>query len=213
MRKLIVSLGAILGFAMSSHAQVNIDSKMDLLRQNVQNASHNFTEYKANLEISVKNFNEATRAVNELRKLKIKALKDGKKAEANAKVFQKVIEKYNVFIQREEAEIARESKALAQLEKLIGAIRANTDQRRAFIANYQEEIKKSEGEIIGWTQKKEDVKGVISEIDVRERASLAERQKWEEKKNTYRKETEKWAKEKGSANRTLATFSRLRKKK
>lgn len=192
-------------------AQVDINKKMDLLKLNVDNSTHNFNEYKANFEISVKNFNESTRVVNELRKLKIKALKDGKRAEANARVYGQVIEKYDQFIKSEEAEIAKENQAVLRLQELIAKIQQNSVKRQAFIANYQDEISKSKAEIESWKEKKRQVASVITEIDTREAASLDERKKWQEKKGTYRKETEKWAKERRKTQNTYNTFAKLRK--
>ncbi len=198
-------------FSVSVFAQANIEQKMGLLKQNVDNSTHNFSEYKSNFEISVKNFNESTRVVNELRKLKIKALKDGKRADANARVYGQVIEKYKLFIKSEEAEIDKENKAVARLQELIEKIQLNSVKRQAFIANYNDEIEKSKAEIENWREKKRQVASVLTEIDTREAASLDERKKWQEKKGVYRKETEKWAKEKRKTQKTYNTFAKLRK--
>lgn len=194
----------------TAYGQVDIDRKMGLLQKNVNNAESNFKQFKENLTISVKNFNEATRVVNELRNLKKQALRDTKRSETNAVVFGKVIEKYNEFNAQEQASILKEEEAVAKLETLIASIKENTQKRRDLILSYGQEIQKADAEIEKWNMKKREVASVIEDIGSREEGALNERKKWMEKKEVYKKETKKWAKEVGTAKKVLLTFEKIR---
>lgn len=206
--RIILILSVFLSFR--AFAQVNIDYKMKLLEENVQNSQSNFDKYKENLKISVKNFNEATRIVNELRGLKKQAVRDSKRSKSNALVFGQVIDKYTDFVAKEQANILKEEEAVRKLEQLILSVKENTNKRRNLIASYNEQVELARAEITKWRQKDEDVKMVMKDISEREVGALEERKLWGEKKETYRTETKKWAKEAGRAKRTLATFERLR---
>ncbi len=209
MKKAIVIL-LVSVFTSATYAQVDINRKMSLLDENVKNAESNFNQFKDNLNISVKNFNEATRVVNELRKLKKQAIRDTKRSEKNALVYGQVMGKYNDFIASEHASILKEEEAVQKLEALVQNIKANTDQRRALIETYNVEIGKAETEIGVWRQKKREVASVIDDIGSRESGALAERGKWMDKKEVYKKETRKWAQEVRKSKKTLLTFEKIR---
>lgn len=203
----ILSIGLSVSVA---HGQVDIDKKMSLLSENVTNAQSNFNQFRDNLNISIKNFNEATRVVNELRNLKKQSLRDTKRAEANTQVYGQVIEKYNEFIAAEQANILKEEAAVAKLEELIQNIMSNTEQRRQLIAGYNQEIQAAESEIATWNEKKREVASVIEDIGERETGALDERSKWMDKKEVYKKETRKWSGELKGAKKTLLTFEKIR---
>ncbi|MGH1467667.1 MAG: hypothetical protein ACRBBP_02155 [Bdellovibrionales bacterium] len=209
MGKLITILLALC-LSNTAYSQVDIDRKMSLLAENVQNAESNFKQFKDNLNISVKNFNEATRVVNELRKLKKQALRDTKRAETNAMVYGQVMGKYNEFIAAEESNILKEEEAIRKLEQLVQNIRKNTDKRKELIASYNVEIQKAESEVGVWREKKREVAAVIEDIGDREGGALEERGKWMDKKEVYKKETRKWSRELKGAKKTLLTFEKIR---
>lgn len=209
MKKVIVMMLVSL-FVGVAYAQVDINRKMNLLDENVKNAESNFNQFKDNLNISVKNFNEATRVVNELRALKKQAIRDSKRSEKNALVYGQVMGKYNDFIAAEHASILKEEEAVKKLEALVQKIKANTDQRRALIEGYNVEIGKAEIEMGVWRQKKRDVASVIDDIGSREGGALEERGKWMDKKEVYKKETKKWAAEVRKSKKTLLTFEKIR---
>lgn len=209
MKKAIIVL-LISVFTSAAYAQVDINKKMSLLDKNVKNAESNFNQFKDNLNISVKNFNEATRVVNELRKLKKQALRDTKRSETNALVFGQVMGKYSEFIAAEQASILKEEEAVRKLEQLVENIKGNTLKRRGLIEGYNTEITKAETEVEVWREKKREVASVISDIGEREGGALEERGKWMDKKEVYKKETRKWAKELRSSKKTLLTFEKIR---
>jgi chromosome segregation ATPase len=148
--------------------------------------------------------------VNELRNLKKQALRDTKRSEKNAVIFGKVIDKYDEFKAQEQANILKEEEAVKKLETLISSIRENTQARRDLIASYEQEIEKADSEVEKWKAKRREVASVIEDIGSREEGALGERQKWMEKKEVYKKETKKWAKETGSAKKVLLTFEKIR---
>lgn len=193
-----------------ANAQVDIDYKVDLLQKNVENAQSNFDRFKENLTTSVKNFNEATRTVNELRNLKKQAIKDKKRSDSNALTYASVLEKYNEFIAQEQANILKETDAVQKLEALVLRIKENTAQRQNLIVGYNAEIEKMRAEIENWRQKEREVAAVIEDIGSREVGALEERKLWEEKKETYRSEAKKWASELKTAEKTYSIFKNLR---
>ncbi len=206
----VITILLALCVSSTAYSQVDIDKKMNLLAENVQNAENNFKQFKDNLNISVKNFNEATRVVNELRKLKKQALRDTKRSETNALVYGQVMGKYNEFIAAEESNILKEEEAVRKLEQLVQNIRNNTEQRRQLIASYEVEIQKAEAEVGVWREKKREVAAVIEDIGDREGGALEERSKWMDKKEVYKKETRKWSRELKGAKKTLLTFEKIR---
>ena len=191
-------------------AQVDIDYKVDLLQKNVENAQSNFDRFKENLTTSVKNFNEATRTVNELRNLKKQAIKDKKRSDSNALTYASVLEKYNEFVAQEQANILKESDAVQKLEALILKVKENTAKRQNLIVSYNAEVEKMRSEIENWRQKEREVSSVIEDIESREVGALEERLLWEEKKETYRGEAKKWASELKTAEKTYSIFKNLR---
>lgn len=196
--------------ASTAYAQVDINRKMSLLAENVENAKNNFSQFKDNLNISVKNFNEVTRLVNELRKIKKQALRDSKRSEANSLVYGQVIGKYNEFIASEESNILKEEEAIQKLEQLVQDIRLNIEKRRQLTATYNEEIQKAEVEVEVWREKKREVASVMEDIGDRESGALEERTRWMDKKEAYKKETGKWSRELKGAKKTLLTFEKIR---
>lgn len=206
----VVLLCVSMGWTSFAFAQVDIDKKMTLLEKNVENAESNFKQFKENLVISVKNFNEATRVVNELRTLKKQAVRDTKRSDTNSLVFGQVVGKYNEYVAQEQSNILKEEEAVKKLEALIVSIKENTDKRRNLITAYTDEINKSQDEIEKWRTKKREVASVIEDIDGRESGALGERKKWMDKKEVYKQETKKWAREVKSAKKTLLTFEKLR---
>jgi len=206
----MVLLCVSIGWTGSALAQVNIDKKMKLLEKNVENAQSNFNQFKENLVISVKNFNEATRVVNELRNLKKQAIRDTKRAETNSVVFGQVVGKYNEFVAQEQSSILKEEEAVKKLEALIVSIKENSQKRRDLITAYTDEVGKAQGEIEKWRTKKREVASVIDDIGSRESGALEERKKWMSKKEVYKKETQKWSREVKNAKKTLLTFEKLR---
>lgn len=199
-----------MGWTGSALAQVDIDKKMGLLAKNVANAESNFKQFKDNLKISVQNFNEATRVVNELRGLKKQAVRDTKRSATNAAVFGQVVGKYNEYMAQEQSNILKEEAAIKKLETLILSIKENTQKRKGLIQAYTDEIEKAQGEVGKWEEKKREVASVIDDIGLRESGALNERKKWMEKKEVYKKETKKWAVEVKNAKKTLLTFEKLR---
>ena len=208
MRTLIIA--NLIFFCSLANAQVDIDYKVDLLQKNVENAQSNFDRFKENLTTSVRNFNEATKTVNDLRNLKKQAIKDKKRSNSNALTYASVLEKYNEFIAAEQANILKETDAVQKLEALIVRIKENTAQRQGLILGYNEEINKMRAEIESWRQKEREVAAVIEDIDSREVGALEERKLWEEKKETYRGEAKKWATELKDAQKTYSIFKNLR---
>jgi len=206
----IILLCVSMGWTSAAFSQVNIDKKMKLLEKNVENAQSNFNQFKENLVISVKNFNEATRVVNELRTLKKQAVRDTKRADTNSLVFGQVVGKYNEFVAGEQSSILKEQEAVKKLEALIVSIKENSEKRRGLIVAYTDEIKQSQAEIEKWRTKKREVASVIDDIGSRESGALNERKKWMGKKEVYKKETKKWAREVKNAKKTLLTFEKLR---
>ena len=199
-----------MGWTSSAFTQVDIDKKMKLLEKNVENAQSNFNQFKENLVISVKNFNEATRVVNELRALKKQAVRDTKRAESNSLVLGQVIGKYTEYVAQEESNILKEQEAVKKLETLILSIKENSQKRRGLITSYTGEIEKTQAEIEKWRVKKREVASVIDDIGGRESGALDERKKWMGKKEVYKKETKKWSRESKNAKKTLLTFEKLR---
>lgn len=208
MKKIILVLITLI--VSQAFGQADINSKMTLLEQNVQNAENNFQQFKENLNISIKNFNEATRVVNELRRLKQQVVRDTKRAENNALVFGQVKEKYNEFIAGEQAQIMKEQEAIGKLEMLLASIQENIVKRKQIIANYEIEAQKAQGEIDLWREKKREVASVMDDVTSREEGALSEREHWMGKKETYKKETQKWAGELKKTKKTFLTFSKLR---
>ena len=206
----VIIMCVSMGFASSAFSQVDIDKKMKLLEKNVANAQSNYNQFKENLVISVKNFNEATRVVNELRNLKKQAVRDTKRSENNAVVIGQVISKYDEYKAQEQANILKEEEAATRLEALIVSIRENIEKRKGLIASYTDEIKNANSEIEKWRVKKREVAAVIEDIGSRESGALDERKKWMGKKEVYKKETKKWSRETKSAKKTLLTFEKLR---
>jgi len=206
----VIVMCVSMGWTSSAFAQVDIDKKMKLLEKNVENAQSNFNQFKENLVISVKNFNEATRVVNELRALKKQAVRDTKRAESNSLVLGQVIGKYTEYVAQEESNILKEQEAVKKLETLILSIKENSQKRRGLITAYTGEIEKTQSEIEKWRVKKREVASVIDDIGGRESGALDERKKWMDKKEVYKKETKKWSRESKNAKKTLLTFEKLR---
>ncbi len=209
MKKIIIFVVTVF-FASNGYSKADIDGKMSLLNKNVKNAENNFNQFKSNFKISVKNFNETTRVINELRGLKKQALRDTKRANLNSLVYKKVIGKYNEFIAGEESNILKEEEAVKKLEEIIQGIRDNTNERKKFIASYNVEIQKAEAEVSAWKEKQRAVASVIEDIDHRQDEALQERSKWMEKKEIYKKETKKWSSELKGVRKTLLTFEKIR---
>jgi len=143
----VIVMCVSMGWTSSAFTQVDIDKKMKLLEKNVENAQSNFNQFKENLVISVKNFNEATRVVNELRALKKQAVRDTKRAESNSLVLGQVIGKYTEYVAQEESNILKEQEAVKKLETLILSIKENSplDERKKWMGKkevYKKETKK-----------------------------------------------------------------------
>ena len=208
--KYLVILIALVGVA-TAQAKVDIDYKLELLEKNVKNSEANFEKFKENLAISVKNFNEATRTVNELRNLKKQAILDKKRSNANSLTYASVMDKYNEFIAQEQANILKEVEAAKKLEELLAKVRQNTEKRKGLIASYNKEIQLTKQEIENWRTKEREVASVIQDIDKREVGALEERKVWDDKKEAYKTEAKKWSKEVNDAKRTYSVFTNLRK--
>lgn len=209
MKALLVTLISL--FCSVSFAQVDIDYKLELLEKNVQNAQSNFDKFKANLTTSVRNFNEATKTVNDLRNLKKQAIKDKKRSNSNSLTYASALDKYNEFIAQEQANILKEKDAVQKLEALILKVKENTQKREGLVLGYNAEIEKMRAEIENWRQKERDIAAVIGDIESREVGALEERKLWEEKKETYRGEAKKWSSELKGAEKTYSIFQNLRK--
>lgn len=208
--KYLVTVITLIGLS-AANAKVDIDYKLELLDKNVKNSEANFEKFKENLSISVKNFNEATRTVNELRNLKKQAILDKKRSNSNSLTYASVMDKYNEFIAQEQANILKEVEAAKKLEELLAKVRQNTEKRKELIANYNKEIQLTKQEIENWRTKEREVASVIQDIDKREVGALEERKIWEEKKEAYKSEAKKWANEVKGARRTYSVFTNLRK--
>ena len=205
-----LALGILFIFT-SAQAKVDIDYKLDLLDKNVKNAEENFERFKENLAISVKNFNEATRTVNELRNLKKQAIMDKKRSNANTLTYASVMEKYNEFIAQEQSNILKEVEAVTKIEELLAKVRLNTEKRKELILNYNKEIELTQQEIENWRTKEREVASVIQDIDKREVGALEERKVWDDKKQAYKSEAKKWSQEVKEAKKTYSVFTNLRK--
>lgn len=209
MKCFLISLTLIL--ASAAQAKVDIDYKIELLEKNVKNSEANFERFKENLSISIKNFNEATRTVNELRKLKKQAILDKKRSNSNLLTYASVMDKYNEFIAQEQANILKEEEAAKKVEDLLAKIRQNTEKRKELIENYNKEIELTKQEIENWRTKEREVASVIQDIDNREVGALEERKTWEEKKESYKAEAKKWSEEVKEAKKTYSVYVNLRK--
>ncbi len=197
-------------FCFSANAQVDINYKMGLLEKNVKNSRSNFEKYKQNLSVSVGNFNEATRVVNELRSLKKQAIQDKKRSESNAATYSSVLNKYNEIIAAEQANMIKEREAVQKLESLIASVKKNTAKRESLVQGYGQEIESIKGEIDVWKQKERDVAAVIDEIGTRESGAIKERLVWQKKKDAYKGEAKKWSAELKGSEKTFSIFKNLR---
>jgi len=209
MKRILLAITIL--FTSTAFAQVDIDYKLELLEKNVENAQSNFDRFKENLSTSVKNFNEATKTVNDLRNLKKQAIKDKKRSNSNALTYASALDKYNEFIAQEQANILKEQDAVKKLEALVLKVKENTKKREGLIAGYNSEVEVMRTEIENWRQKERDIASVVDDIDSREVGALEERKLWEEKKETYRGEAKKWSTELKDAEKTFSIFENLRK--
>jgi uncharacterized phage infection (PIP) family protein YhgE len=204
---LVAFVGPHLAFA-----QVDIEQKMNVMKENVDNSTHNFDRNKENMDTSAENVKELSRVLNDLSKYKLQGEKDLKVANDNIVELAKAKQTYEGFIKEEADFISLEQQNIEKLKDLTRKVLTNIDQRKKNILAYQNFVEKVDLKLKEWDVNQRKVASTLEMIDSKNQTTTNERNIWLDKTKLYKDEASNWAKQKKISEVNYDMFSKMRKK-
>lgn len=208
MKTLLIAI-ALLLMPNFLHADDNVQSQLDKLKTNADNAEFNRKEYEKNLDIVEKNVKEIDKAMVGLKKNKEDVRKQIANSAENKKNLEKQKGQLNGLVAKEEKSLAEEQKKIDALMAKIEAIKANQDKRHKNVAAYQEKVKEIDAEFADWDNQQKKIAELDTLIDRKTADAGKEKQTWLEKKRSYDIQVKKWKDEEAKASRESKNHNKL----
>ncbi len=206
-----LTIGVVLIASAVAVAKTDVKGALNRLQQNESNAKENLKQYESNRDISKKNAEEVTQAINELRAQRKSLTENSQNLEKNRAILDAMKAKIRSFKSQEQNILKTEEAQKAQLQALIDKLDKNRLEREKNIAAYDAKIQEIEMEKNNWDQQQAEMTAIHQEIDQKEKIALAEREKWVNKYKGYADETKKWDRQAASAEETRIKFEQLNK--
>lgn len=211
-RFLRLTVAVVILYPAVSMAQVDIEKQMQVMKENVDNSTHNFERNKENMDTSAQNVKELSRILDDLSKYKLQGEKDLKVANDNLEELAKAKQTYEGFIKEEVDFIGLEQQNIEKLKELTRRILANIDQRKKNIMAYQSFVDKVDVKMKEWDVNQRKVASTLEVIDAKSQDTTNERSVWLDKTKLYKDEASNWAKQKKISEVNYDMFSKMRKK-
>ncbi len=208
--KTIIAVAVLL--PVISNAQVDIDKQMLVMKENVDNSTHNFDRNKENMDTSANNVKELSRILNDLSKYKLQGEKDLKVANDNMEELSKAKQTYEGFIKEEADFIGLEQQNIEKLKEVTRRVLTNIDQRKKNILAYQSFVDKVDLKLKEWDVNQRKVASTLEVIDAKSGDTTNERSVWLDKTKLYKDEASNWAKQKKISEVNYDMFTKMRKK-
>ncbi len=192
-----------------SFASQEIESKIQQLEENQNNAMANYKAYEDNLEIVDENILKISTVISEIQENQ-KALK--KHFENSDKNKVKLIEqkkKLGSFINEEKKKNAVDQDQIVRLQNKIKALKANQLKRSINISVYEEKISEIDTELNGWQQQNQRIADLQKTLSEKEKAAIKEKKSWQAKKKNYESESKNWQKIADQSKKKYFQFNKL----
>jgi chromosome segregation ATPase len=200
--------GLILG--LSAQAKTDVNTALEQMQTNEDNAKSNKKQYQDNVDIATKNIAEVSAAIKQLHEQKTQLVSNAQNLDKNRAVVDKMKEKLAEHSKDETALLKKEEAQIAQLQATLQKLEANKKQRESNIAAYQQKIADVDKEKADWDAQKQAFVQIQKELDSKEAAAVIERDKWMQKRKGYQTEASKWEKESEIAEQNRVKFNKLK---
>lgn len=214
MKKQILTLAALTTLSISAFGEpYQLQQGFDKIKSNYENSQKNKGEYEKNLTTVNKNLEEVTKAKAAVLKQKDNVSQEILKNNESLKKIIGQEKDIQQTIKSEEDKLAAENKQIEQLQGLIEKIKANQDQRKANIANYQEQLKITTDEKASWKSREAELRGQEAETIKVARGVATEETTWSNRKKGYEIEVNRWATESEKQQKIYDTYQGLKEGK
>lgn len=200
----------ILALAVGAQAKTNVQEKVEQLKENSENSKSNLKQYEDNLKIVEENISENTKAIKALR-VQRDSLHKQKTETAKGKVgVESAKKQLTGFIANEQKSLAAEKAQIAELEKTLEKLRANTATREQNIVEYQTKLTNVDVEMAAWADKNQSIADLDKELTAKEKQALSDQAALQAKKASYQAEIVKWKKQVRVSERQHDNFSKIK---
>lgn len=200
--------------AFAAHAEpYQVQQGLDKIKTNYENSKANKNEYDKNLNIVNNNVAEISKAKNAA--IQQKNAVSNEVLKNNESLKKVMIQEKDIqqHIKIEEDKIAAESKQIEQLQNLIEQIKKNQEQRRAVIANYNDQLKSTVDEKTAWKNREAELRAQEGETIKAIRTVAAEESTWLNRKKGYEIEVKRWTAEADRQQKIYDTYQGLKEGK
>ena len=175
-------------------AAEDYQQSIEKLKENAENAEHNYREYDANLKIVDSNLEQVEKALKELGESRESVQYHLKNSDANKAKLNGHKKQIDTFIAEEQRGILAEQKKLEILLAKVEQLKKNMGLREANIVAYQSKKAEIDQELADWSEQQQKISSLISKIDGKEKAALSEKKNWQAKRKGYQEESARWKK-------------------
>lgn len=195
-------------FCTSLFAETGIQPKLDQLKQNAENSQKNLDQYEGNLKTVEKNIMEIDQAMITLGRQRQQIQKNIANVEKGRQELDLQKKSVDALITKEKVKIEKDQEQINQIKKRLAELEENKQRRELNIVSYQKKLDEIEQGHKDWQSQRDQVSSIESEIANKEKVAKEDRQKWTEKRDTYKGEVVKWKKE---AKTNLTNYKRYKK--
>lgn len=191
-------------------ANPDVEEKMQKLKTNIENSRSNEKQYRRNHETSSKNIDEINKALDALREQRVDLRLDSKNVEKNKQALEQMKQKVLGYKKEEADKLAKEEARIKEVRALLNELETLKMGREQNMTLYDQKIADIEKEKADWDVQIKTAVEIEKEINRREQDMLNERKKWTQKKDAYKLEADKWAKQASDAEVTYKKYNDLK---
>lgn len=199
----------VLMAATAAFAKTDVQSTLQQLKVNEENAKANLKQYETNAEISNKNIGEVSEALKQIKTQRQQLVSNAQNLEKNRAMLDKMKMKLAEYKKDEQMQLAKEDSQIQQLRKVLEVLESNRMKREQNMLAYDQKMAEIEKEKADWDSQKNVFATLQAELDKKEKTAAAERARWVERRNGYKLEADKWSREARLAEETRVKFDRL----
>ena len=208
MKSLIILLAGF--FVFQTQAQVlTATNGLEKIKNNLENAKKNRTEYDKNLELVKSNVAEVQKAKEAT--LSQKKLVSGEIAKNSDSLKKVLLQERDIstYITKENDKIVSETKQIDQLQAMIIQIKKNQVQRSLIISDYQTQLSSAGNTKKAWKEREEKLRAQEIQTTQALRSIASEEASWIGKKKKYEGEVRRWTAESDKQQKIHDTYQGL----
>jgi len=202
-------LSALVLFGVNSFATVNIEQKIQQIKNNIRVSDKNKSQYEQSYKTSLANLDTIKKSLANLENVKKLALQDKNSIQQNEKKYLKLMQEYKNFMSEEKTYLDQEEKLAESLKNQLKQLYGNIAKRKANMRAYDKVIAEAGQRSQVWKKKSRDVASVVAQAQGTQKELVEQGNEWAKKQKIYKTEMEKWNRQKKTSEVNLKLIQAL----